>query len=254
MGFKLGGIGGGAGKTTMPPPDMTGKGRQDIGPNGPRNDTNVNSTNGTSNGQSVDGKNGKGGKLGGNLLDFGLNAGSGALNLLGTGVTGGAGLTGGAGATGGNLPGAQQGNQSGGLLSSAGKGGGISQLLQQLVMLLGLQQLLKGGNSEQNPLQQAGTPSGGSQPTQANQGGVNGMIQQLQQMMQQMMQMMQQLTGMQQGGGNSAGAQSGGDGQANAQSGGGNMLSNLLNSALQMTGLNALMSLLGGGSSNGGVK
>jgi len=66
---------------------------------------------------------------------------------------------------------------------------------------------------------------------------------------------MQQLTGMQQGGGNSAGAQSNNGGQNNAQSGGGNMLGNLLNSVMQMTGLNALMSLLGGGSqNNGGVK
>ncbi|MBD3717476.1 hypothetical protein IE994_23170 [Enterobacter hormaechei] len=97
MGFKIGGFGGG--KTTMPPPDLSGKGRQDIGPNGPRTNTTTpggnitNNSTSLNNGRGVDGKNGKGGKLGGNLLDFGLNAGGGALGLTGSGLTGGTGAT-----------------------------------------------------------------------------------------------------------------------------------------------------------------
>ncbi|MBD3707634.1 hypothetical protein IE994_24430 [Enterobacter hormaechei] len=56
MGFKIGGFGGG--KTTMPPPDLSGKGRQDIGPNGPRTNTTTPGGNITNNSTSLN--NGRG--------------------------------------------------------------------------------------------------------------------------------------------------------------------------------------------------
>ncbi|MBS0975408.1 hypothetical protein [Serratia rubidaea] len=127
-------------------------------------------------------------------------------------------------------------------------------LMQKLLMLLGLQQLLGGGQTQ--PAEQASRQPENSAPAgqSSSSGGVGGVIQQLMQMMQQLMQMIQQVMG---GGQKSAASGEGGNAESNgaaqpAQQQGGNMLSKLLGPLLQMVGLDALMSKLGGTQNNGG--
>ncbi|WBF46121.1 hypothetical protein [Serratia rubidaea] len=149
--------------------------------------------------------------------------------------------------------------------SSGGVGGVIQQVMQMMQQLMQMIQQVMGGKGAQGAdgVQngQNGQPatSARSQPEAPasggqSQGGVNGLVQQLMQMMQQLMQIMQQLAG---GGQKSATSGEGGNAESNgaaqpAQQQGGNMLSKLLGPLLQMVGLDALMSKLGGTQNNGG--
>ncbi|SQJ08120.1 Uncharacterised protein [Serratia rubidaea] len=150
--------------------------------------------------------------------------------------------------------------------ASGGVGGVIQQVMQMMQQLMQMIQQLTGGKGAQSADGvQNGQNGGQTQPARSqpetpasggqSQGGVSGLVQQLMQMMQQLMQIMQQLAG---GGqkaapsGENGNAESGGSAQPAQQQGGGNMLSKLLGSVLQMVGLDALMSKLGGTQNNGG--
>ncbi|WP_157079276.1 hypothetical protein [Serratia ficaria] len=124
--------------------------------------------------------------------------------------------------------------------------GGVMQKMQQMMQqLMQIMQQLLGSNGAQPTEQSPRQPENGMSDGQSSaSGGV----------MQQLMQIMQQLAG---GGqkavlsGENGKAESGGAAQP-AQQDGGNMLSKLLGSVLQMVGLDALMSKLGGSQNNGG--
>ncbi|WP_442801626.1 hypothetical protein [Serratia rubidaea] len=142
--------------------------------------------------------------------------------------------------------------------SSGGVGGVIQQVMQMIQQVMGGKGA-QGADGVQNGQNGQPATSARSQPEASasggqSQGGVNGLVQQLMQMMQQLMQIMQQLAG---GGQKSATSGEGGNAESNgaaqpAQQQGGNMLSKLLGPLLQMVGLDALMSKLGGTQNNGG--
>jgi len=142
--------------------------------------------------------------------------------------------------------GSQKNGQANGANSpDAPSGGG---LLQQIMMLTGLQQLLGGGNKAQQP-EQPGTPA----PSQ----GTNHSGNPLEQLMQMLQQLLQQMMGIDKGKGADSGESGGNAPQAPAQgatdNGGqqGGMMQNLLS----LLGLSSLLQgLLGGGEGQSSLK
>lgn len=135
--------------------------------------------------------------------------------------------------------GSQKNGQANGANSPDAPSGGS--LLQQIMMLTGLQQLLGGGNKAQQP-EQPGTPA----PSQ----GTNHSGNPLEQLMQMLQQLLQQMMGIDKGKGADSGESGGNAPQAPAQgatdNGGqqGGMMQNLLS----LLGLSSLLQgLLGGG-------
>jgi len=135
--------------------------------------------------------------------------------------------------------GSQKNGQSNGANSpDAPSGGG---LLQQIMMLTGLQQLLGGGNKAQQP-EQPGTPA----PAQ----GTNHSGNPLEQLMQMLQQLLQQMMGIDKGKGADSGESGGNAPQAPAQGATDNagQQGGMMQNLLSMLGLTSLLQgLLGGG-------